>query len=143
MPQFRPAAAVEFWRVTLNPPPNCDVVAAQVALGHHFFQIPKTQAEAKVPSDTQNDDLSFKMTSLEQRWPFPPHVDRSLSECLQPVCNTSLQKYRYSTQRFAEPCDRQQQLASIPAFVLTNTKQSNRAVQPDQFDDVGLKKWRA
>jgi hypothetical protein len=56
------------------------VIDREATFGHHFLQIAITECEAKIPSDTQDDDLSFKMTSLEQRWPIPPHARQSLSD---------------------------------------------------------------
>jgi hypothetical protein len=33
---------------------------------HHDHQVPQTQFETRVPADTEDDDLSVEMSSLEQ-----------------------------------------------------------------------------
>ena len=79
LPQFRTTAAVQFRRVPLNPTPDRDVIHAEVALRHDFFQIPQAEAEPEIPPDAQDDDLGFKMPSLKQRWPVPSHAVQSVS----------------------------------------------------------------
>ena len=61
------------------PSANRDVINAEVAFGHHLFQVPKAEAKSEIPTDTKHDDLGFKMASLEQCRPFPSHPGQSLS----------------------------------------------------------------
>jgi hypothetical protein len=44
-----------------------------VSLDHDLLEIPQTQRIAKVTLHAQDDDLGFKMSPFEQRWPILPH----------------------------------------------------------------------
>src|SRR5208337_2517676 len=67
----RSQSALNFWGVTLDPPPDGDVVDQKSALGKEFLHIAVGKGEAQVPADRKQDDLRFKLAPLEQsgnRW---------------------------------------------------------------------------
>jgi hypothetical protein len=41
------------------------VIHAEVPLRHDFFQLAKAERIPQTPADTQNDDLGFEMSPLE------------------------------------------------------------------------------
>jgi len=86
---FWPAPAVQLGCVALYPAPDGHVIDAKVSLGHDFFQISEAEPKPEIPPDTQNDDLGFKMSSFEQRWPVPIHEPRAYQ-----TVSPSLQHFR-------------------------------------------------
>jgi hypothetical protein len=48
------------------------------AFGHHLHQVTETQLEAQIPPDTQDDDLTLEVPTLEQliRAGFPPSTQQ-------------------------------------------------------------------
>ena len=49
------------------------MIDGEVPLGHEFFQVPEAEPKPKIPADTQDDDLGFKISPFEQCWPVPMH----------------------------------------------------------------------
>ena len=49
----------------LDPAHNRGVRQRDASVRHHDDQISQTQLETRVPADTQDDDLSVEMPSLE------------------------------------------------------------------------------
>jgi hypothetical protein len=41
------------------------MIHAQIPLGHEFFQIPIAERVPQIPTDTDNDDFRFKVSSFE------------------------------------------------------------------------------
>ena len=62
----RSQSALNFWGVTLHPPPDGDVVDRKSALGKEFFHLAVGQREAQVPANRQQDDLRFELPPLEK-----------------------------------------------------------------------------
>ena len=62
----RSQSALNFWGVTLHPPPDGDVVDRKSALGKKFFHLAVEQREAQVPANRQQDDLRFELPPLEK-----------------------------------------------------------------------------
>ena len=58
-------SALNFWDVTLHPPPDGDVVDQKSALGKEFLHITIGQRKAQVPANRKQDDLRFKLAPLE------------------------------------------------------------------------------
>ena len=42
------------------------MVDVEIALGHHLLQVPEAEPKPQVPTDTQDNDLGFEMSSLKQ-----------------------------------------------------------------------------
>ena len=61
----RAQAPIDFRGVTLNPPPNGDVIGAQVSFGEQLLDVPLGKREAQVPADRKQDHLRFKLAPLE------------------------------------------------------------------------------
>ena len=66
-------AAVQFGSIALHPTPDRDVIDGEVSLGHEFFQIPEAESKPKIPADTWDNDLGFKMSPFEQCRPVSLH----------------------------------------------------------------------
>ncbi len=58
---------------SLDPTPGRDVVDGDVPIDHEFLKIAEAEPESEIPSDAHDDDLSFKVASLEHCWPVPSH----------------------------------------------------------------------
>src|SRR6516165_11811578 len=56
---------LEFWQVMPDAAQNRGVRQRDAPIRHHDHQVSKAQLEARVPADTQDDDLSIEMSSLE------------------------------------------------------------------------------
>ena len=56
---------MQFGRIALHPAPDRDVIDGEIPLRHHFFEISEAKSKPEIPADTQNDDLSFKMSPFE------------------------------------------------------------------------------
>jgi hypothetical protein len=52
VPEFRSAAAVQFWRPPLDPTPDRYVIHTDVRLGHDLFQLSKAKGIPQVLADT-------------------------------------------------------------------------------------------
>ena len=50
---------------SVAPAPDRDVIDGEIPLRHHLFEISETEPKPKIPADTQNDDLGFKMPPFE------------------------------------------------------------------------------
>jgi hypothetical protein len=59
------AALLHLWSVVLHPTVNRSVIDVQAPLEHHLLQVSVAQWIAQVPADTQQNNLSFKMTPFE------------------------------------------------------------------------------
>ena len=57
---------MNFWGVTLHPPPDGDVIDRKAALDKEFFHGAVRQREAQVPANRQQDDLRFELPPLEK-----------------------------------------------------------------------------
>src|SRR6476646_7919565 len=57
---------MNFWGVTLHPPPDGDVIDRKSALDKQFFHVAVGQREAQVPPNRQQDDLRFELPPLEK-----------------------------------------------------------------------------
>ncbi len=87
----------QFRCIALHPAPDRDMVDGKVAFDHHLFQVSEAQPKPEIPTDTQNDDFGFKMSSFELRWPIPVHEPQAYQNAL-PTFNTSrgsTWQYRY------------------------------------------------
>src|ERR1700722_6990546 len=62
----RSQSALNFWGVTLHPPPDGDVIDRKSALDKEFFHVAVGQREAQVPPNRQQDDLRFELPPLEK-----------------------------------------------------------------------------
>jgi hypothetical protein len=56
------------------------LIASPISQWNHFFQVSQAEAEPKIPPNAEDDDVSFEMAALEQRWPVPSHAGQSVSE---------------------------------------------------------------
>jgi hypothetical protein len=56
------------------------VIYLDIPLGHDLPEITQAQRKSKILTDAQDDDLGFKMSPLEQRWPVPSQERPSLSD---------------------------------------------------------------
>jgi hypothetical protein len=59
-------ALLEFRQVALGPAENRCVRKPDASIRHHDHQVSQTQFETRVPANTQDDDVSVEMSSLEQ-----------------------------------------------------------------------------
>jgi hypothetical protein len=50
------------------------VIHTEVPLSHDLFQLSKAERIPQVPTNTQHDDLSFEVSSFEQRWLLPRYA---------------------------------------------------------------------
>jgi hypothetical protein len=66
------------------------VIHAEVPLAHDFFQVSKAEAESEIPTDAEDDDLGFEMSSPKLRWPVLSHIGRSLSDPLDGFATVSV-----------------------------------------------------
>jgi hypothetical protein len=64
--EVKPTAFVELGCSALHPAGDRGVVHLQSTFAHHFFQISVTERLVQVPPDTQENDLSFKVTPFER-----------------------------------------------------------------------------
>src|SRR5215471_17302564 len=64
---------VNFWAVSLGPPPNGRVIDGQPVLRHELFQIAQTQAKARIPAHAGDDHLRFELAFPKQRRPTRLH----------------------------------------------------------------------
>src|SRR5215471_13371095 len=64
---------VNFWAVSLGPPPNGRVIDGQSPLRHELFQIAQTQAKAQIPAHAGDDHLRFELAFPKQRRPTRLH----------------------------------------------------------------------
>src|SRR5271166_3407532 len=62
----RSQSALNFWGVTLHPPPDGDVVDRKSALGKEFLHVAVGQRELQIPANRQQDDLRFELPPLEK-----------------------------------------------------------------------------
>ena len=62
--EVRSRALFKFWRVALHPPVDGGMVHLQFPFPHQFLQVAIAQRVAKVPADTQENDLSFARDAL-------------------------------------------------------------------------------
>ncbi len=60
------AALLSFWGVVLHPTVDRGVIDIQAPLEHHLLQVSIAERIAQVPVDTQQNNLSFKMTPFER-----------------------------------------------------------------------------
>jgi transposase-like protein len=56
------------------------VIYKHISLCHDLLEIAQAQRISKIPSNAQDDDFGFEMSTLEQRWPVPSHERPSLSD---------------------------------------------------------------
>jgi len=56
------------------------------AVRHHAYQIPQAQLEARVPGDTQNDDLPVEVPSFEQIFDRDEPLHLFIIACHPRVC---------------------------------------------------------
>src|SRR5215472_5540910 len=49
------------------------MVDMEIALGHHLLQVPEAEPKPQVPTDTQDNELGFEMSSLKQCRPVRSH----------------------------------------------------------------------
>jgi hypothetical protein len=54
-----------FWGVTLNPPPDGDVIGVQTTLGEQLLDIAVGKWKAQVLADREQDHLRLKLAPLE------------------------------------------------------------------------------
>src|SRR5271165_1584433 len=62
----RSQSALNFWGVTVHPPPDGDVVDRKSALGKEFLHVAVGQRELQIPANRQQDDLRFELPPLEK-----------------------------------------------------------------------------
>ena len=95
----RSQSALNFWGVTLDPPPDGDVVDQKSALGKEFLHIAVGKREAQVSADRKQDDLRFKLAPLEYIVRKPKRLGvasgQPITEYLQ-SCNTSISRDFFS-----------------------------------------------
>jgi hypothetical protein len=60
------AIGAEFVGVTLNPPPDGDVVGVQAPLDQQLLHITIGKRKTQIPADGKHDHLRFKLAPLEQ-----------------------------------------------------------------------------
>jgi hypothetical protein len=58
-------STLNFRGVTLDPPPDVDVVDQKSALSKEFLDVTVRKAKAQVPPHCQQDDLRLKLPPLE------------------------------------------------------------------------------
>ena len=73
----RSQSALNFWGVTLHPPPDGDVIDRKSALDKEFFHVAVGQREAQVPANRKQDDFRFKLAPLKQTGIGPSLADHS------------------------------------------------------------------
>ena len=62
----RSQSALNFRSVTLDPPPDGEVIGVQAPLGQEFLYVAIREREAQIPTDGQENHLRFKLAPLEQ-----------------------------------------------------------------------------
>jgi hypothetical protein len=70
----------------LDPAQNRGVRQRDASVRHHDDQISQAQFEARVPADTQDDDLSVEMPSLEQCFDWNKPLHSVIIARSRPVC---------------------------------------------------------
>jgi hypothetical protein len=63
---LRSQSALNFWGVTLDPPPDGDAIGVQAPLGQQLLHITIGKRKAQIPADRKQDHLRFKLAPLEQ-----------------------------------------------------------------------------
>jgi hypothetical protein len=69
--QFWTATPFQFWRIALDPMPDCDVIHADVTPGRELLNISVAEPKPEIATDTKDEDRRFKLPSFEQRWSRP------------------------------------------------------------------------
>src|SRR5688572_25202814 len=64
--EFAATPPFQFRCVPLNPPPDGDVIHAEIALGHQLFHVAQAEAKPEIATDTENDNVRFEMSALKQ-----------------------------------------------------------------------------
>jgi hypothetical protein len=70
----------------LDPARNRGVRQHDASVRHHDDQISQAQFEARVPADTEDDDLSIEMPSLEQCFDWNKPLHSVIIARSRPVC---------------------------------------------------------
>src|SRR6516165_4985836 len=84
----------------LDPAQNRGVRLRDASVRHHDDQISEAQFEPRVPADTQDDDLSVEMPSLEQCFDWNKLLHSAIIARSHPVCTrTELWRLDESTIR--------------------------------------------
>ena len=84
-------ALLEFRQIMLDPAQNRGVRQRDASVRHHDDQISQAQFEARVPADTQDDDLSVEMPSLEQCFDWNKLLHSVIIARSRPVCTRTVQ----------------------------------------------------
>jgi hypothetical protein len=63
---MRPTTLFQFRGIVLRPAKDGGMIDVQPPFPHHFLQVAIAQGIPKIPTGTEQDDLSFEMTPFEQ-----------------------------------------------------------------------------
>jgi hypothetical protein len=74
--KFAATAPFQLWGVPLNPTPDGDGIESEIALRHQLFDAPQAEGKREITANTNNDDVTFEMSTLEQCRPLPLHRPR-------------------------------------------------------------------
>ena len=75
----------------LDPAQNRGVRQRDASVRHHDDQISSAQFETRVPADTQDDDLSIEVPSLEQRFDSSKPLHSVIIARSRPVCTRTIE----------------------------------------------------